>query len=493
MSERREKLKQNESSVAGRQKTEDTGEHRADFPRRTAPAGLTALTNRLWQVGNRAINWLLGKQGGGQPLAQQTRAEMERSFDADFSDVRIHQDSSAQAAAESLDATAFTRSDDIYLGSLAPAPDSQAGRALIAHELAHVTQQRQARAVTNEVSVPGDRFEQTADRASRQAMQGRQAEVAGSGAPPAIQRQQKLENRPSREEAQAALESWLRRVVRQQGGSKLRVTQEVKTAVTSLFYGDIGRLIRVDAWLMGAALPDDPADFAREVARLLPETIDQKRIEALNQMSGLAPAPSRIGRLGELIKKTAPGEPERFEPLREPTSGERFEQGVKGIRKQQGLSEPKEVSPVSVDVSRIVRIVKGLPEAWRGPGTKTTTPEAHIYPEVESAIEGLSPDSLIPAEARGTKAAGNFADAQELARDLARRLDVAQQQGQESVQIRLDHNYNGVRDRSAMIAEVNRIIQLIRDALPHHAAKVKFVDVFFGEKWVTRGMARRIP
>jgi hypothetical protein len=42
-----------------------------------------------------------------------------------------------------------------------------------------------------------------------------------------------------------------------------------------------------------------------------------------------------------------------------------------------------------------------------------------------------------------------------------------------------------------MIAEINRIIQLIRDALPHHATNVKFVDVFFGERLVTRGMARR--
>jgi hypothetical protein len=80
-----------------------------------------------------------------------------------------------------------------------------------------------------------------------------------------------------------------------------------------------------------------------------------------------------------------------------------------------------------------------------------------------------------------------------VARDLASRLDVAQQQRQESIELRLGDNYNDVRDRAAMITELERIIQLVRDALPHHAAGVVNVDVFFGERWVSRGRARRSP
>jgi hypothetical protein len=100
---------------------------------------------------------------------------------------------------------------------------------------------------------------------------------------------------------------------------------------------------------------------------------------------------------------------------------------------------------------------------------------------------------LIPTEARGTPAADSFADAGEVARDLARRLDIAQQQHQESIELRLGDNYNRVGDRAAMIAEIERIIQLVRDALPHHAAGVVHVDVFFGDRLVSRGRARRNP
>src|SRR5205823_2897670 len=136
-------------------------------------AGLADLPRRMWQVGNAAISQLLGRQSSsGQPLAVQTQAEMEQAFRSDFSDVRVHHDAAAQTAAESLSATAFTHGDDIYLGAASPAPDSPAGRALIAHELAHVVQQRHATELEPEVSQAGDRFEQAADHAAQQAVQG---------------------------------------------------------------------------------------------------------------------------------------------------------------------------------------------------------------------------------------------------------------------------------------------------------------------------------
>ena len=78
-----------------------------------------------------------------------------------------------------------------------------------------------------------------------------------------------------------------------------------------------------------------------------------------------------------------------------------------------------------------------------------------------------------------------------MARDLARRLDVEQQQGQDTIDLRFGVNYNQVRDRSAMISEIERIVALIREALPHHAAAVRFVDVYFGNRLVTRSVPRR--
>ena len=419
---------------------------------------------------------------------------MEHAFRSDFSDVRVHHDATAQTAAESLSATAFTHGEDIYLGAASPAPDSLAGRALVAHELAHVVQQRHATKREPEVSQLGDRFEQAADHAAHQAVQGQSVESTTSGAPPAVQRQPQAGDRASRQEAQAALEAFLRRVMQQQGGRALRVTPEVRSAITSLFSGDIGRLMGIEAWLSSPALPGDPAEFAQDVAQRLPETIDRARIESLNRMSGRGSIPSLPTRVRQLVESTAPGKPERPMEPPGPTSEKRAEQTAGVVRALRGEPEPEGLKPVSIDVLHAARIARGLPGALRAPQEpRTAPPEARTYPEVERVIQQVAPDALTPAEARGTPEADSFAEARQVARDLASRLDVAQQQRQESIELRLGDNYNGVRDRAAMITELERIIQLVRDALPHHAAGVVNVDVFFGERWASRGSARRSP
>ena len=60
----------------------------------------------------------------------------------DLSDVRIHDDAESAAAAARLGADAFTIGRDIYFGDGRYRPDSVSGRRLIAHEVAHVIQQR---------------------------------------------------------------------------------------------------------------------------------------------------------------------------------------------------------------------------------------------------------------------------------------------------------------------------------------------------------------
>jgi hypothetical protein len=135
-----------------------------------------------------------------------------------------------------------------------------------------------------------------------------------------------------------------------------------------------------------------------------------------------------------------------------------------------------------VDVLRLGRIAGGLGEAWRGPAPAPT--EARAYPAVDQAIEQIAANALIPAAARGGQGASSYADARDLARDVARRLDIAQQRNTAAIELRLGENYNTARDRAAMIAEVERIVLLIRDALPHHASAVNEVNVFFGDRWV---------
>jgi hypothetical protein len=76
--------------------------------------------------------------GGGQPLAPSTRLFMEPRFGVDFSNVRLHNDSSAQRSATQIRARAFTYQNDIYLGR----GESEQDQRLLAHELTHVVQQR---------------------------------------------------------------------------------------------------------------------------------------------------------------------------------------------------------------------------------------------------------------------------------------------------------------------------------------------------------------
>ena len=82
-------------------------------------------------------------RGGGRPLDAATRRSMEARFGYDFSSVRVHDDAAASSAAADVSATAFTVGEDIVLGG-GYDPTTPRGRHLIAHELAHVVQQRGA-------------------------------------------------------------------------------------------------------------------------------------------------------------------------------------------------------------------------------------------------------------------------------------------------------------------------------------------------------------
>jgi hypothetical protein len=71
------------------------------------------------------------------------RSFMEPRFGHDFSGVRIHTDPRAAESARSVSALAYTVGRDIVFDSGRYAPDSPAGKRLLAHELTHVVQQRQ--------------------------------------------------------------------------------------------------------------------------------------------------------------------------------------------------------------------------------------------------------------------------------------------------------------------------------------------------------------
>ncbi len=76
---------------------------------------------------------------GGRPLEPAVRAGMESSFGHDFSRVRVHSGYEASVMAQRMQARAYTVGHDIVLGS-GEAVTGDAGRRLLAHELAHVVQ-----------------------------------------------------------------------------------------------------------------------------------------------------------------------------------------------------------------------------------------------------------------------------------------------------------------------------------------------------------------
>jgi hypothetical protein len=89
---------------------------------------------------------------------------MENHLGEDFSDVRVHTDERAAETAEMVGAQAYTIGRDIVLGKGQYAPATGPGNRLLAHELAHVVQQKHA-ATTEQLPIasPTDQAEREAD------------------------------------------------------------------------------------------------------------------------------------------------------------------------------------------------------------------------------------------------------------------------------------------------------------------------------------------
>jgi hypothetical protein len=103
------------------------------------------------------------KRGGGATLAEGPKANMEQAMGEDFSDVRVHNDSDADSLSKSVQAKAFTTGQDIFFRSGEYQPGSTDGNKLLAHELTHVVQQRNAPPADKlEVSHPEDASEKQA-------------------------------------------------------------------------------------------------------------------------------------------------------------------------------------------------------------------------------------------------------------------------------------------------------------------------------------------
>ena len=84
---------------------------------------------------------LASSKGSGKVMNARVQTEMESSFGADFSAVRIHDDNTAVQMSNDLNAQAFTHGNDIYFNAGKYNTNSTAGKHLLAHELTHTIQQ----------------------------------------------------------------------------------------------------------------------------------------------------------------------------------------------------------------------------------------------------------------------------------------------------------------------------------------------------------------
>ena len=119
------------------------------------------------------------------------RQPLEETIQTDLSDVRVHTDHTADSLNQAVQAKAFTTGSDIFFRGHAYNPGSSDGQRLLAHEAAHVRQQRQGpvsgtpTAAGVSVSEPGDPFEQEAEAVADTHIQ---RQVLRAGAPDDLSR-----------------------------------------------------------------------------------------------------------------------------------------------------------------------------------------------------------------------------------------------------------------------------------------------------------------
>jgi len=127
-----------------------------------------------------------GAGGGGgdsQRLPDETRAKFESSLGEDLSGVRVHTGPGAAGAAESSQAKAVATGKDIHFAEGQYDPSSPKGEKLLAHEVAHTVQQKDAapqpqKKDAGAVATPADGAEVEADHAATAMVAGKPAQVS---------------------------------------------------------------------------------------------------------------------------------------------------------------------------------------------------------------------------------------------------------------------------------------------------------------------------
>lgn len=117
-------------------------EREADRAAGAVLAGRRGVADALSPVQARGGTLQKGLRPGGLALPPAQRARFERAFGRDLGAVRLHTDARAAAAAQAAQAAAFTVGTQITFAQGRYRPETPSGLRLLAHEVAHVVQQR---------------------------------------------------------------------------------------------------------------------------------------------------------------------------------------------------------------------------------------------------------------------------------------------------------------------------------------------------------------
>lgn len=112
------------------------------LPAHVSPPSRPAVQRRATGIRSTFLGVPFAPTDGGAPLPGEVRSTFGRLLGHDLSGVRVHTSAEAAQSADGLSAEAYTVGDDVVFAAGRYAPETPPGRELLAHEIAHVAQQR---------------------------------------------------------------------------------------------------------------------------------------------------------------------------------------------------------------------------------------------------------------------------------------------------------------------------------------------------------------
>jgi hypothetical protein len=345
----------------------------------------------------------------GRLLEPPVREAMKARFSFDFDQVRVHTDGSADAAARSLDAAAFTCGQDVFFAAGRYRPETERGLYLLAHELAHTVQQRGSPPIGHidhplrADYCPQNPLEREADAAGRAVAEGRTlaADSLTVGSPA----------------VRGRIACLIRSPERSQGGP-------VTTPAS---------LIEAIAAGIARKLQADPEDSAGAVRRQVTQLVPPVRDAVLGQVHVLV-APAVWERLNQLLGTPVPAEtqttpapleaeqapsPPAAEAVKPPAPTEAGPEETAPKEEVKATAEPKQLAPLpvsppaaSTEAPAAEAPVAALTPEERpvSPPGPAPAPPAPAVPAARASAAAPSPVPMGPAAAEEGETAAPVAE-----------------------------------------------------------------------------------